>query len=444
MHCPFCTHEDTRVIDSRLLGEGDQIRRRRECQSCKARFTTYETAELSLPRIIKNDGRRETFNDEKLRSGVVKALEKRPVSMERVENAINQVKRRIRESGEREIDTVRIGELVMDELRGLAQADPAERDTTLLIHPGVLSDFLDFNDTTTNATLTWSAADLLTPDGTRTVSMTFEGVNFTDGSGVVTVSQVNVNTTTDVLTSATVTVTGINDVPVAVADTATTNDLDRIDIGRIQRKHTLDALAELDSLPEDVKGEPSVLELRLLAHVAGIDALREHNPALLDPVWSGEKYIPEGYMIRLPRDDLKQPLDKLLAALPADARFGNQKPDLVHRIVPGDSLSTIARRYGTTVSKLMALNGMRNNNIRAGKTLLLPCNVMPEPKVASRASFVAQPAAGRAEYVIQRGDSLWSIARRFKVSQQQLVAWNGISSKGYIQPGQKLKVGGSS
>ena len=84
MHCPFCAHGDTRVIDSRLLGEGDQIRRRRECQSCKTRFTTYETAELSLPRVIKSDGRRETFNDDKLRGGIVKALEKRPVPMERV------------------------------------------------------------------------------------------------------------------------------------------------------------------------------------------------------------------------------------------------------------------------------------------------------------------------------------------------------------------------
>ncbi len=121
MHCPFCNHGDTRVIDSRLLGEGDQIRRRRECQGCKARFTTYETAELSLPRIIKSDGRRETFNDDKLRGGILKALEKRPVPMERVEDAINHVKRRIREGGEREVDTGRIGELVMDALRGLDQ-----------------------------------------------------------------------------------------------------------------------------------------------------------------------------------------------------------------------------------------------------------------------------------------------------------------------------------
>jgi transcriptional repressor NrdR len=121
MHCPFCAHNDTRVIDSRLLGEGDQIRRRRECMECKARFTTYETAELSLPRVIKSDGRRETFSDDKLRGGIVKALEKRPVEMERVEAAVNRIKRRVRESGEREIDSRRIGDLVMDELRALDQ-----------------------------------------------------------------------------------------------------------------------------------------------------------------------------------------------------------------------------------------------------------------------------------------------------------------------------------
>jgi transcriptional repressor NrdR len=121
VHCPFCTHDDTRVIDSRLLGEGDQIRRRRECMSCKARFTTYETAELNLPRVTKSDGRRETFSDEKLRRGVVKALEKRPVPMERVEAALDRIRRRVREGGEREIDSRRIGELVMEELRALDQ-----------------------------------------------------------------------------------------------------------------------------------------------------------------------------------------------------------------------------------------------------------------------------------------------------------------------------------
>ncbi len=88
---------------------------------CKARFTTYETAELSLPRVIKSDGRRETFSDDKLRGGIVKALEKRPVEMEKVDSAVNRIKRRVRESGEREIDSRRIGDLVMDELRALDQ-----------------------------------------------------------------------------------------------------------------------------------------------------------------------------------------------------------------------------------------------------------------------------------------------------------------------------------
>jgi transcriptional repressor NrdR len=121
MRCPFCAFPDTRVIDSRLLGEGEQVRRRRECTSCKARFTTYETAEISLPRIVKSDGRRETFNEDKLRGGILKALEKRPVPMEKVEDAINQIKRHIRESGEREIDSRKVGELVMQELRALDQ-----------------------------------------------------------------------------------------------------------------------------------------------------------------------------------------------------------------------------------------------------------------------------------------------------------------------------------
>jgi len=121
MHCPFCSHDDTRVIDSRLLGEGDQIRRRRECMECKARFTTYETAELTLPRIVKSDGRRETFHEEKLRGGILKALEKRPVAMEQVEAAIARIKRRMLEGGDREIDSSRIGEYVMDALRSLDQ-----------------------------------------------------------------------------------------------------------------------------------------------------------------------------------------------------------------------------------------------------------------------------------------------------------------------------------
>ena len=90
MRCPFCADPDTRVIDSRLVGEGDQIRRRRECTKCKERFTTYEQAELNFPRIIKSDGRREPFKEDKLRSGILRALEKRPVEMERVDIAVDR------------------------------------------------------------------------------------------------------------------------------------------------------------------------------------------------------------------------------------------------------------------------------------------------------------------------------------------------------------------
>lgn len=121
MRCPFCNEPDTRVIDSRLVGEGDQVRRRRECTACRERFTTYETAELSLPRIIKSDGRREPFDENKLRAGMTRALEKRPVSTERLEVAINQIKHRLRASGERELKSRTLGEWVMEQLRGLDQ-----------------------------------------------------------------------------------------------------------------------------------------------------------------------------------------------------------------------------------------------------------------------------------------------------------------------------------
>ena len=121
MHCPFCSATDTRVVDSRLVGEGDQIRRRRECAECKERFTTYESAELNYPRIIKSDDRRQQFIEDKLRGGFLRALEKRPVDMERVEAALARVKHRLRALGEREVKSRQIGEWVMEELRGLDQ-----------------------------------------------------------------------------------------------------------------------------------------------------------------------------------------------------------------------------------------------------------------------------------------------------------------------------------
>lgn len=119
MHCPFCSHPETRVIDSRLAGEGRQIRRRRECFRCSERFTTFETAELVMPRVIKRDETREPFDEDKLRSGMIRALEKRPVSSEAVEAALTRIIHGLQTMGEREIPSRAIGDMVMDELRAM-------------------------------------------------------------------------------------------------------------------------------------------------------------------------------------------------------------------------------------------------------------------------------------------------------------------------------------
>ena len=121
MHCPFCAADDTKVIDSRLVAEGNQVRRRRECLSCSERFTTYEVAELVMPRVIKQNGNREPFDEDKLRSGFLRALEKRPVSVEDIEAVINQIKHALRATGEREIESLVLGELVMENLKQLDQ-----------------------------------------------------------------------------------------------------------------------------------------------------------------------------------------------------------------------------------------------------------------------------------------------------------------------------------
>ena len=119
MHCPFCSAVDTKVIDSRLVAEGNNVRHRRECITCAERFTTYEAAELVMPRIIKAGGIREPFNEDKMTAGLMKALEKRPVSIERVEEAVTKIKASLRATGEREIDSRAVGELVMSQLRDL-------------------------------------------------------------------------------------------------------------------------------------------------------------------------------------------------------------------------------------------------------------------------------------------------------------------------------------
>ena len=119
MQCPFCGHEETKVTDSRLAGGGVQIRRRRECLSCGERFTTFETAELVMPLVVKSDHSRVPFDEAKLRGGMERALEKRPVSGEALDEAISRICHKLRSMGEREVPSRTVGELVMEELHHL-------------------------------------------------------------------------------------------------------------------------------------------------------------------------------------------------------------------------------------------------------------------------------------------------------------------------------------
>jgi transcriptional repressor NrdR len=119
MYCPFCSHEETKVIDSRLAADGRQIRRRRQCLDCNERFTTFETAELVMPRLIKSDNSRQPFDENKLRNSMIRALEKRPVAADEFEQAIGRLVHRLRTMGEREVASRLVGELVMEELRSL-------------------------------------------------------------------------------------------------------------------------------------------------------------------------------------------------------------------------------------------------------------------------------------------------------------------------------------
>lgn len=119
MHCPFCAAVDTKVIDSRLVSEGSSVRRRRQCLLCNERFTTFEVAELVMPRVVKSDDVREPFDEDKLVRGMMKALEKRPVSADAVDNAVHRIKAHLRALGEREVPSKMLGNLVMDELKML-------------------------------------------------------------------------------------------------------------------------------------------------------------------------------------------------------------------------------------------------------------------------------------------------------------------------------------
>ena len=139
MRCPFCSHDDTKVIDSRLVAEGGQVRRRRECTSCAERFTSYETAELLMPRIIKQNGNREPFNEEKMRAGLLRALEKRPVSIEKIEAVVSQIEHALQATGEREVSSLVVGELVMNNLKKLDQV-------AYVLFASVYRDFKDLNE----------------------------------------------------------------------------------------------------------------------------------------------------------------------------------------------------------------------------------------------------------------------------------------------------------
>lgn len=121
MQCPFCNFPGTKVVDSRLATEGAQVRRRRECLSCKERFTTYENAELSLPRVIKSTGEREKFDEAKIRKGLLKALEKRPVETQVIDKLLNKIRKQLMSAGEKELPSSQIGELLMDALKEVDQ-----------------------------------------------------------------------------------------------------------------------------------------------------------------------------------------------------------------------------------------------------------------------------------------------------------------------------------
>lgn len=139
MKCPFCKHEDTQVVDSRVSEEGSSIRRRRRCLACEKRFTTYETVELRMPQMVKSNGFREEFKEEKLRIGFQRALHKRPVAANLVDDAIERIRQKLLSLGEREIDSRRLGEMVMKELYKLDKV-------AYIRFASVYKDFQDVDD----------------------------------------------------------------------------------------------------------------------------------------------------------------------------------------------------------------------------------------------------------------------------------------------------------
>ncbi len=117
MRCPFCSHEETQVVETRESEEGDVIRRRRKCLHCEKRFTTYERSEIAMPAVVKKDGSRVEFDPEKLRASMRLALRKRPVSMEQIDAAVERIQDKLLATAAREVPSTRLGELVMRELK---------------------------------------------------------------------------------------------------------------------------------------------------------------------------------------------------------------------------------------------------------------------------------------------------------------------------------------
>ncbi len=186
--------------------------------------------------------------------------------------------------------------------------------------------------------------------------------------------------------------------------------------------------------PELMVAMPDYVPAEQLADAFGVsmDTLKDFNPALLPPVWSGSKYVPRGYALRLPLPDGKYSSDRQLAAIPARVRFDQQTPDLFHRIESGESLSVIARRYRTSVTELMALNGINNRHrIRAGQQLRLP---------VSDAYAGTVLVANTQSYRVRSGDTVGSIAKRAGVSESELLAVNGIRDRNRIFVGQTLQL----
>jgi membrane-bound lytic murein transglycosylase D len=171
-----------------------------------------------------------------------------------------------------------------------------------------------------------------------------------------------------------------------------------------------------------------------LADAFGVSqrTLRKHNPALLDSVWTGLKYVPKGFELRLPPGELEAPTDQLLAAIPSEQRFRSQTPDLEHKVRRGDSLSLIAVRYNTSVSELMAVNNLKSRHrIRAGQVLNLPYKGAAQQAVISPGTEV---------YTVRSGDTLGQIARRSGVQERELLDLNNLTNGNRIYIGQKLQL----